>query len=336
MRSILAITMIMGLVASSAVASNVINEHSGYYQEDVHYSIVQSGGNDIGVRIHEGSVSSQVWKFEAYDSGTGDAGYINYIRIDPTGTVGPIRLSIVGAPGHTYGADDVKEINLTTNADDTTEIVEINISGDLATESDVKCNNITGNITVNGNMATGGDVDCDTLTGDITVGGTHGDGPGSTTYRLHADTGTGDISIAGDCLGNLELGTYHTGEITIGGLLLGDLDAGNPHDVTIEGVGTHEGNISFTGDDYYTHDLAIGDSGNQTSEMTGDIDINHGTHGHGGDTGWIRINADMHGSSRLFGLCLLRCLPDCGTLCDAYAYMGSCQDRALRSAALYE
>lgn len=169
MRSIVAITILTGLAVPVAVASNVINEHSGYYQESVHYTILTSGGNDYAVLINEGSVSTQLWKFEAYDSATGDPGYIDYIRIDPTDDVGPIKLSIVGASGHTYGAEDVGQINLTDNADDTTEIVDIAISGDLATDDDVSCNSITGTIDIGGNLASNkiyvtGDID-----GTITI-----------------------------------------------------------------------------------------------------------------------------------------------------------------------
>ena len=104
------VTAVAGLAAFNAVARNVINEHSGYYQKDVHYSIVQSGSDDIAVLIHKDSVWSQIWEFEAYDSVTGQPGYIDYIRIQPTGDVGAIQLRIAGAPGHQYGAHDVKEI----------------------------------------------------------------------------------------------------------------------------------------------------------------------------------------------------------------------------------
>jgi hypothetical protein len=123
----------VGLIAfgTAALGRNVINEQSGYYQEGVHYSVVQDYvGNDVGVLIRKNSVWAQIWKFEAYDSQTGQPGDINYIRIQPTGTVGAIRLRIVGAPGHQYGARDVKQIDLLTNADNTTELFSINISGD--------------------------------------------------------------------------------------------------------------------------------------------------------------------------------------------------------------
>jgi hypothetical protein len=43
MRSILATTLVAGLALSGATASNVINEHSGYYVEGVNYTIVTSG-----------------------------------------------------------------------------------------------------------------------------------------------------------------------------------------------------------------------------------------------------------------------------------------------------
>ena len=151
MRSITAIVAAIAFGVSVTSAGNVINEHSGYYQEDVHYSILNLDGNDYAVLILEGSDSAHTWQFEAYDSDTEVEGYINYIRIQPTDAVGPIKLSILGSTGHTYGAADVKEIDLKTNADDTSEIVDINISGNLAADGDVSCDSVTGDITIGGN-----------------------------------------------------------------------------------------------------------------------------------------------------------------------------------------
>ena len=68
MRFTILATIVGGLTVYGAVASNIINEHSGYYQEGVEYSILQSGGNDVGVLILKDSVWSRIWKFEAYDS----------------------------------------------------------------------------------------------------------------------------------------------------------------------------------------------------------------------------------------------------------------------------
>ena len=130
MRSLPFVRVLVGCGVSGAVAGNVISEHSGYYQEDVHYTIVAVGNGDRGVRIRKDSVWAQIWEFEAYDSETGQPGDIKYISIQPTGTVGYIRLRIVGDVGHQYGAGDVKRIDLHTNVDNTTEVLSINISGD--------------------------------------------------------------------------------------------------------------------------------------------------------------------------------------------------------------
>jgi hypothetical protein len=256
MKSIVAITIVTGLAVPVGVASNVINEHSGYYEEGVHYTILTSGGNDYAVLINEGSDSDHIWKFEAYDSETDDPGYIDYIRIDPTDTVGHIKLSIVGAPGHTYGADDVKEIDLLTNADDTTEIVDITILGDLATDGDVSCDNITGNIDVGGNITTGGDVICDSITGDIDVDGTL-DECGLPVHKLQANSVTGDIDLGG-LWGDIDVGS-------LANLTVGDTPGGRtPGNIT---VGQAYG-ATLTINDGYTGTITI------EGDLTGTIDIN--------------------------------------------------------------
>ena len=215
MRWILVLIVVTGLAVSGAVAGNVINEHSGYYQENVHYTIVDDGfGNDLAVRINAGSVSTHVWKFEAYDSGSNEPGYINFIRIDPTDTVGSIKLSIVGSAGHTYGAADVKEIDLTTNADDTTEIVELKISGDLATTANVSCTNITGEIEIGGDLDGHNIVVADDIDEDITIDGLLAGN--ITADSMENLTITGTNAQTGDHTGNITINGQYTEEITIG------------------------------------------------------------------------------------------------------------------------
>ena len=223
MRWILATTVVTGLAVSGAVASNVISEHSGYYQENVHYTIVESSGNDIAVLINEGSNSNYTWQFEAYDSDTGDAGNIDYIRIQPTDDVGPIKLSIVGSTGHTYGAADVKEIDLKTNADDTSEIVDINISGNLAADGDVSCDSVTGDIFVGLNTYNTldlGDVDSSstiTITKDL-EGTLSANTLGN--VLIYGDSGPiavpGDIIIAQNYAGTINVDHSYCGKIQIG------------------------------------------------------------------------------------------------------------------------
>jgi len=241
---------------SGGVASNVINEHSGYYVENVHYTIVEDVyGNDIGVYINEGSDANYVWEFEAYDSQSDEPGYINYISIDPTDTVGPIKLSIVGAPGHTYGAQDVKKIDLRTNGDDTGDIVTINISGDLASVADVDCDNVTGDIDVGGNLA-GNDIDViEDIDGDITIGGLllgdiEADALQNVTISGNG-THTGNITVRGDFVEVLTIGhedesssATMQGTVTITGVFQGNGDGYGGGGV-IEIWGDMEGEFDF-------------------------------------------------------------------------------------------
>jgi hypothetical protein len=189
MRSVLMIAVVSGLGMSEAVARNVINEHSDYYQENVHYTIVTVGNDDRGVLIHRDSVQSIPWEFEAYDSATEAPGYIDYIEIQPTGDVGFIVLRVKGDVGHMYGARNVKRIDLIGGADNTTQVYSIFISGDFGENGPMLAdkvgsvaaygdllgriaprNEIAGDIVVGGDLQA--NIEADWLGGNVTVSGT--------------------------------------------------------------------------------------------------------------------------------------------------------------------
>jgi hypothetical protein len=133
MRSLIVAVVLAVAGVSLAVAQTKIRDHSGYYELGVDYSVFQVGGDDVGLLIHS-SAWSHPWKIWSWNYTTGQPGDIYYIRIDPQGgDVGYIRLNIYGLSGPTNpGARHVKEIDLLTNADNTTEIQSIYSSGDLA------------------------------------------------------------------------------------------------------------------------------------------------------------------------------------------------------------
>ena len=245
MRSVLLAAFVGGSMTCGAVASNVINEH-GPYTEGVHFTIDQFGGDDVGVLIRQDS-SSSIWKFEAYDSETGDPGYINYIRIQPTGDVGLINLQIVGAPGHTYGARDVKKIDLLTHADNTTRIYSVYISGDLGEVDSLRADYV-GSEFGGGGIYAGGDLlhsisPVEDITAPVTIGGdllagiyadtaasitVNGTGP-HTGDIITRQSGAGAIDIGGTMNGDIKIGGAMSNSIRIRGNLGGSLEIGtNP------------------------------------------------------------------------------------------------------------
>jgi len=202
--------------------NNTYNIEGDPTDPNTDYLQINQGAKTITIVL---GITGQTFVFEArteelqgeewVDIGPGD---IN--QIEANAYAGDVTITILPSGTHTYGAANVKKIIIRGTG----------IDGVIA------------GITISGNLATDGDVMCNDITGDIDVAGSFGDGPGELTYDMTTDTGTGDISIGnseagGDCVGDLDLGAYAGGEITINGLLLGNLEAGNPHDVTISGAG---------------------------------------------------------------------------------------------------
>jgi hypothetical protein len=242
------------------VARNVINEHGGYYEEDVHYTIVTVGNDDRAVEINQGSAWEHIWEFEAYDSVTGDPGYINYIRIQPTGDVGLIRLRIVGDVGHMYGARDVKRINLLTGADAPTMVYSVYISNDFGADGPMLADDV-GSVAVygdllgsippsydiTGNVVIGGQLQAYVVgnaLADVTVSGT-----GMHTGNITARTGDiGAVSVAGRLSGNLTCAGDANGSITIAGPLSGSIEIGASANSSIDIGGPVTGNVTVGGD----------------------------------------------------------------------------------------
>jgi hypothetical protein len=223
-----AAVLVVMFVAHSAIAENHIREWSAYYVEGTDYSIDQDTRT---VLIHKNSVPAQFWKFEAYDDATPEPhepGDIDDIRIEPTGTVGEIHLRVLGAPGHQYGARNVKRIDLLTNSDGyLTEIYSVYVSGDLGGGEDdrIEAKHI-GGILANGSLLHTLSASQE-ITGDVVF---HGNLLGlivapSAQNITFTGTGdqTGDITINGPYLGQLSIAGPMSGAITIDGNLAGSV-----------------------------------------------------------------------------------------------------------------
>ena len=142
------------------------------------------------------------YKFQSYDGDTPDD--IRWIRVQ-SGVSGTVEVHVYQDPndGDGVGAADLKECNL-LNAG----------TGELASESDVICDNITGEIEIGGDLDGHNIVVSDAIDEDITI-------DGLLTGNITADsmenlTITGTNAQTGDHTGSLTINGQYTEEITIG------------------------------------------------------------------------------------------------------------------------
>lgn len=130
-------------LAELVAATNVIQEWGGVHQPP-EFEVVTVGGEDVAVKIHSNAHPNDPWLFQAFDSVTHKPGYINYIKIETTTSVGNIHLSVIPDPNHfpplLHGADALKSVDLVTHGSPTypNVIDEILISGDLGQDESIK------------------------------------------------------------------------------------------------------------------------------------------------------------------------------------------------------
>jgi hypothetical protein len=287
---VLAGVVVLG-IAQVAGATNAIREWGGHVGRD--YRIDYAPGTTaVGVRILANSQPTLPWKFEAYDSVTGAPGYIEYIYIDSQMPVGSIVVNVIGDPSesHTYGAEDLKGLDIVNHGSYTNVLDVIKISGDIAVEGDVKAYGATA-ITASGNLGPYAININGPVSGDISI---NGSGPHGGSLTICAGNGArydGDIYFGGsmeDDLADIVLNADLGGSITVNG------DVWNLSTHTIlAGAG-----IDIAGDL-----LGHATEAAFTNELRGTIHVG-GTFGPGGtigtgaitSTGEIIVDGDAHGS----------------------------------------
>ncbi|MBU0638557.1 MAG: hypothetical protein KKB50_06805, partial [Planctomycetes bacterium] len=118
------------------------------------------------IRITDGDAATFV--FECFDDVTGDPADIELIGLSGTPS-GTITVAILPGSGHTYGARQVKEIDLTTTGV-TGNLAGLNISSHLGQDGDIALDNITGTVAVGGDVLHTIDIGND-ITGALKIGG---------------------------------------------------------------------------------------------------------------------------------------------------------------------
>lgn len=193
-----------------AVANADIIEWGGASSSD--YSIAQV---DRTVEI----LAPGTYKFEAVD-GLGTLENINRITIDPavTGLV-TVHVARDPAAGGGLGAADVKEVDLTNAAGVTGDLAELRISGALGAVGSTHISHLSGTAVILGNVLSPitieqefeGSLECASL-GDFSV-------VGPAKSFAH----NGNLTVNGDCTGDIYFATSSQGRIQINGDLSGTL-----------------------------------------------------------------------------------------------------------------
>lgn len=191
---------------------------------------------DKTVTIKTGSTS--IFKFEAYILETGEPGEIDMIQTDDDGA-GQVLLMVRGDPsgGRTYGAAVLKGIDLRYDTS-VSKLQGVLIRDGLGQPYGISVHQVLNYITVDGDLD--GYLSAASGSGDISIGGT------SHSYMSFADHMTGAITIGGQMLGNIHATTL--GDITVNGVgtHTGDITAGAAYGGTISIAGTYAGDMSFT------------------------------------------------------------------------------------------
>ena len=243
-------------IGQVAAATNVIREWGGHSPGD--YVIEQTGPHDVGVIILANTQPGLPWKFEAYDSITDMPGDIEYIRIDPSVTVGDIKLSVIGDPQwHAHGARNLDLLDLVEHGTLGNVIEVIDIAGHCGTVGDVRAA-AAESITIGGDLGPY-DIHVGSVTGDIRVEG-HGPHTGSLIIDAGAGPDDGDIYFAGPTSGDITIGDSWIGSIEIDG------DVGGT--ITINGDLETPGEISVYG---ILDDQAVGVRGSLPLRCIGEI-----------------------------------------------------------------
>ncbi len=245
MRARIVTIVVLAAAACPAFPANVIREWGGHSPSD--YDIRQVGGQHVGVVILRNTQPTLPWKFEAYDSVTGAPGDIDYIIIDSGSTVGNITLSVIGGPGHTYGARDLELLNLVDYGASTNVIDEIDITGDACADGDIEAYGAD-SVTIGAEF---GPYDLHIfgpVTGDVTISGS---GPHRGDIFVGGTSYAGDMYFAGDMDGDIDFGGSANGNIDVNGDLAGMItvagDADDAWSLRVHNI-TEDGGVDIAGD----------------------------------------------------------------------------------------
>jgi len=215
-------------------------------------------GNPANVTITDNDAqidAAGTFKFQSVTGGSLDVIGIITVADGVSGTV--IVYIERDTDDNSPGATNVGAINLTNDqgANLTGNLAELRITGNLATEGDVTCDNITGNVDVGGSVDISGAPATSVTVGDIS-GDIQIDGDLRASWTAEDVTGT--IAIDGDLLGGVSVNTlanFTAGDAT-SNALHGNVTIAQGYSATMIMNDTYYGQITVGG------------------EMSGRIDIN--------------------------------------------------------------
>jgi hypothetical protein len=204
----IAATVLASAAACAGFAENVIREWSGQHVEEVEYHrVYQEGYGFRAVQIVSNPHPEVPWKFEAYDSATLQEGDIWSITIAPDRSVTGIDLRIVPDPtsGRSFGAANVKQIDLVTNGDAGNWLTTLLLRHDYgdATDGNTLLVGKADTLQIAGNIVAPSGVDAINITGwvsgPVSIGG-------NVVSPVNLPMISGQCTIWGDILAPVTLG----------------------------------------------------------------------------------------------------------------------------------
>jgi len=239
----------------------VIYQHNSELAEGIHYVIVQGTNR---VEILQG-VQGEGFEFDArLEEGGEDLGPGDINLIVASANAGPVAISVVGHDGHTYGAENIKEIDLSASGVDG-EIVAITMSGNLGDLGPTLADTISGIVQVDGE-AISDTIEVTTLTGGIQC---------ETLFDLlvHGDAGTvgqnSAVIVGGSVYGDILVEGFCNLLLDVDGNVYGDIESTNDWLKAIFVLGAVEGNLLIGGDLYWA---SVGElPGSNLLDVVGDV-----------------------------------------------------------------
>jgi hypothetical protein len=198
------LSIIVGAASGLATAENVIREWGGHASPS-EYQII----NNAYVEIYEAG-QAHPWKFEAWDTATGEEGVIDSITIVSDNPLTGIDLRIAPDPhspygAHDYGAANVKWIDLMTNGDPGNWLTTLLLKYDYgdATDGNTLLVGKADTLQIGGNVVAPSGVDAINITnwisGPVSIGG-------NVISPVNLPMISGQCTIAGDILAPVSLG----------------------------------------------------------------------------------------------------------------------------------
>jgi hypothetical protein len=207
---------------TAGICDVTVREWNGI--SDTKFRVIEDPADPNVVQIIIVESDPEIFKFEAFYTGTNNPADIDRIETDPLGVTGTVRVMIKPDPqsSHVFGAASIGSIDLSTA--DIGELMALKISGALATQYPVVVRTISGELNIPGGVHN--DITTEWLTGDIVCASLENLWVITPTIPIQGGH-TGSVTVSGGYDATMSFHDLMAGTIAVGGTMSG----------TIEGTG---------------------------------------------------------------------------------------------------